>query len=88
MVDFLNSFWFDFWDYFDQIDPLDFENHDFSEGEVGYVYRDPSGSFEHVLVKSEDRNVFMVLVLHRLELKIVGHHLLDLNEEYGLLDPD
>lgn len=79
---------FDFWDYFDQIDPRDFEGYDCSDGEVDIAYRDPTGRFEHVLVKSTELNVFMDLVLDRKELIVFGHHLLDLNKEYGLTKQD
>jgi hypothetical protein len=75
---------FDFWDYFDAIPPADFEGHDCSAGEVESVYREPSGRYEHVLVKSEDRNVFMVLVLDLRDEKVYGHRLLNLRREYGL----
>lgn len=75
---------FDFWPDFDAIPSSDFEGHDCSGGEVEAVYRDPSGRFEHVLVRSDDRNVFMVLVLDRPALAAYGHRLLDLNREYGL----
>jgi len=35
-------------------------------------------------VGSENRNVFMVLVLDLGERAVIGHRLLDLNQEYGL----
>ena len=41
------------------------------------------GAFEHVLVNSEDRNTFMVLVLDREARVVHGHRLLDLDCEYG-----
>jgi len=47
----------------------------------------PNHRFDHVLVNSEDRNVFMVVVLDREAGKVHGHRLLDLNREYGL-SPD
>ena len=75
---------FDFWPYFDSIPRADFRGHDCTGGRVEYVYRDGSGRFEHVLVNSEDRNVFMVVVLDRQGQTVVGHHLLDLPELYGL----
>jgi hypothetical protein len=74
----------DFWPYFESISQRDFEGHDCSSGQVEYAWRDSSGRFEHVLVDSEDRNVFMLLVLDRLERTVYGHRLLDLNREYGL----
>jgi hypothetical protein len=42
--------------------------------------------FEHVLINSEDRNVFMVIVLELEASRVLGHHLLDLNRLYGLSD--
>ena len=75
---------FDFWSYFDQIPPADFEGYDCSDGRVCYVYRHPNEVLEHVLVNSSDRNVFMVLVLDRSRNLVVGHHLLNLRTLYGL----
>jgi hypothetical protein len=77
---------FDFWPYFDQIPVADFCGHDCSEGRVNCVYRHPSGGLEHVLVESETRDVFMVLVLDRQSKIVLGHHLLDLPRLYGLRD--
>jgi hypothetical protein len=75
---------FDFWPYFDQIPAADFAGHDCSSGSVNQVYRHPSGRFEHVLVDSETRDIFMVLVLDRVRNVVVGHRLLDLPALYGL----
>lgn len=73
----------DFWPYFDTIPASDFRGHDCSAGEVEYVWREPTGRFEHVLVKSKTPNVFMVIVLDIRNGTVFGHHLLDLNREYG-----
>jgi hypothetical protein len=73
---------FDFWPYFDAIPDRDFEGHDCSAGAVDYVWRE--GRFEHVLVNSEDRNVFMVVILDCEEDRVFEHRLLNLNEEYDL----
>ena len=75
---------FDFWGYFESIPKVEFAAHDCSGCKVDTVYREPSGQFEHVLVTSEDKNVFMVLVLDRKAGSVYGHRLLDLNKEYGL----
>jgi hypothetical protein len=75
---------FDFWPYFGSIPESDFEGHDCSAGRVEYAWRMLPGRFEHVLVSSEDRNVFMVLVLDLPAGVVYGHRLLDLNREYGL----
>ena len=75
---------FDFWPYFDAIPVADFAGHDCSAGVVEYVWRVGEGRYEHVLVNSEDRNTFMVLILDLEAKKVHGHYLLDLNQEYGL----
>jgi hypothetical protein len=75
---------FNFWLCFQSIPAADFEGHDCSAGRVEYAYRMPPGRFEHALVCSEDRNVYMVLVLDREAGVVYGHRLLDLNREYGL----
>ena len=74
----------DFWPYFETIPGSDFKGHDCSDGVVKIVYRDATEKFEHVLVESEDKNIFMVIVLDRENTRVHGHRLLDLNEEYGL----
>jgi hypothetical protein len=74
----------DFWPYFEEIPPEDFEGYDCSAGVVTYVWRGGDGRYEHVLVNSEDRDVFMVIVLDLRAAAIAGHHLLDLPQWYGL----
>ena len=75
---------FAFWDYFEAIPSADFEGHVCSAGTVTYVWQHPIEHFQHVLVDSEDQNVFMVLVLDVAGHSVLGHRLLDLNREYGL----
>ncbi|MEN3614799.1 hypothetical protein [Plantactinospora sp. ZYX-F-223] len=75
---------FDFWPYFEAIPPEDFGGHDFSAGAVPYAWRMPESVYEHVLVRCETPNVFLVLVLDVIGGSVVGHHLLDLNRLYGL----
>jgi len=74
---------FDFWEYFDEIPGEDFGAYDCSAGVVTFVYRDAAGRFEHVLVNSDDGDVFMVLVLDLKQCSVLGHYLLDLPAKYG-----
>jgi hypothetical protein len=73
---------FDFWGYFDAIPEEDFGGHDFSAGRVEYAWRMPV--HEHVLVNCGRPNVYLVLVLYLDARRVAGHHLLDLNEIYGV----
>lgn len=74
----------DFWPYFDQIPVEEFEGHDCSGASVTYAWNDPSMRFQHVLVNSEDDDVFMVLVIDLGRRAVFGHRILNLNREYGL----
>lgn len=73
-----------FWDYFDAIPADDFADHDCSEGNVSRAWTDASGCFQHVLVDTDHKNVFMVIVLDLRGRSVFGHRLLDLNNEYGI----
>ena len=74
----------DFWNYFEAIPADEFAGHDCSAGSVTYAWEDATGSCQHVLVNTEDKNVFMVLILDLRQRSVLGHHLLNLDHEYGL----
>jgi hypothetical protein len=75
---------FDFWSYFEALPAEAFEGYDCRNGTVTYVYRTASGRYEHVLVNSNDKNVFMVVILDLRGNTVHGHRLLNLNKEYEL----
>lgn len=75
---------FDFWDYFDSIPDEDFHGHDFSDGTVTEARTMPATDHQHVLVRCDAPNVFLVLVLDLRQRQVYGHHLLDLRRLYGL----
>jgi hypothetical protein len=74
---------FDFWPYFDSIPDEDFGGFDFSAGEVAYAWNMPSGHHQHVLIRCETPDVFLVLVLDLSGQKVHGHRLLDMGRLYG-----
>jgi hypothetical protein len=75
---------FDFWPYVEAIPKKDFNGFDCSEGDVDYVYRHPAGRLVHVLINSNDRAVFMVIVIDKEACSVIGHRLLDLPQLYGV----
>ncbi len=77
---------FDFWPYFDAIPEEHFGGHDFSEGRVPYAWKTREEHFIHVNISCPTPNVFLVLVLDTAAGEVKGHHLLDLNELYGLYE--
>ncbi|MDR2173309.1 MAG: hypothetical protein LBE32_03785 [Burkholderiales bacterium] len=74
---------FDFWPYYDALPHSEFQGHQFS-GDVEYVYENSSGTFQHVLVNSENQNVFLGIVLGMTQKRVYGHRVLDFASMYGL----
>jgi hypothetical protein len=77
---------FDFWPYVGGIPAGDFEGHDCSDGRVEYVYRHPAGRLEHVLINSENQNVFMAIIVGRQTKTVLGHRLLEFRRIYSIHD--
>jgi len=51
---------------------------------VEIVYQNDSKTFDYILLPHDKENIFIVLVIDRLQQKIAGHYRLDLNEVYGV----
>ena len=52
---------------------------------IEMVYRNGTGTFDHVLLPTNNSDTFVVIVVDLEQKKIIGHRRLDLNEEYGLI---
>jgi hypothetical protein len=74
----------DIWPYVESIPEADLQGHELADGFVEYVYRSGDERFDHVLVSSTSKNVYLVIVVDLPGRRIHGHCLLDLNKEYGL----
>jgi hypothetical protein len=74
----------DIWPYVAAIPGNELFGNEIVEGCVEYVYRNGTETFDHVLVVTRTNNVFMAVVVDLARETIFGHHLLDLNHEYGL----
>ena len=74
----------DIWPYVDAIPLADLEG--FELADVAYVYLNPNRLYEHVLIATEDKNVFFVIVIDVEQVKVYGYHLLNLVELYGLTE--
>jgi hypothetical protein len=51
---------------------------------VETVYRNDTGTFDHVLLPADNSNEFVIIIVDLKQKKIKGHFRLDLNKEYGL----
>jgi hypothetical protein len=72
----------DVWPYVESIPPSDLRGR--SLNDVEYVFRSGSGRHLHVLVGTDATNVFLAVVVDVERRDVFGHHLLDLNEKYGV----
>ena len=72
----------DIWPYVDSLDvnSLGVER----VNEVRSVYLDGRERLEHVCIGTSRFNALLVIIVDRVQRGILGHHLLDLNEEYGV----
>jgi len=55
-----------------------------SINDVHYVYRDAGDRFDQVLIDTGRFNTLLVIVVDRDSHRVLGHHLLDLNEKYDV----
>ena len=76
----------DIWPYVTSVPETDLEGHSVCKGLVQAVQRSGDERFDHVLVGTHTKNVFLVIVVDLVADEIYGHRLLDLNKEYGLSD--
>jgi len=75
------------WPYVAAIPPLELAGHVPSDEVVEYAYRSKGNRYDHVLIPTETKNVYLVIVVDLEADRIYGHYLLDLNAEYGLTGP-
>jgi hypothetical protein len=74
----------DIWSYVKAVPQQDLGEHVVSDELVERVYRSSDGCFDHVLVVTQQNNVYLVVVIDIVNDRVHGHHLLDLNREYGI----
>ena len=75
------------WPYVDAVPAADLQGFAIVDGMVAHVYRAAGDAYDHVLLPSETTNVFLAIVVDLKSRRVLGHHLLNLNEKYGLPDP-
>lgn len=72
----------DIWSY---VDDLDLDALGLSGvNDVHYVYRDALNRFDQVLIGTGRFNTLLAVIVDRDLRAVHGHHLLDLNEQFGV----
>jgi hypothetical protein len=73
----------DIWAYVQAVPLADLEGHAVYDRFVERVYRSGDGRFDHVLVMTQTKSVFLVVVVDLGKDDVYGHRLLDLGKEDG-----
>src|SRR5688572_7738890 len=71
----------DVWPYVAAVPAADLLGHSIWDQFVEYVYRSADNRFDHVLVMTKTKNIYLAVVVDLVRDRIHGHHLLDLNKE-------
>lgn len=75
----------DLWAYVDALPDAQLGVH--GVGDVDRVYRNETDDHEHVLIATDTKNVYLVVVVDIRRPAVHGHYWLNLNREYGLGHP-
>jgi hypothetical protein len=75
----------DIWSYVAAVPTADLRGHSIYDDLVEFVYRHPKDRFDHVLEMTTTKNVYLAVIVDLQKDCIHGHHLLNLNKEYGLI---
>jgi hypothetical protein len=74
----------DIWNYVEELVKEKLvDNNVFENKLVATVYRNDTSTFDHILLPTDDQNIFITLVVDLLNGTIAGHIKLDLNQKYG-----
>ena len=75
------------WSYISAIPESDFDGFTIGDNDVMAVRRTGDRRYDHVLIPTETKNVFLVIVVDLSSKAVFGHHVLNLNDKYGLETP-
>jgi len=77
----------DIWSYVEELAKENIVNNYVYENKlVETVYRNDISTFDHILLPTNDPNIFITLVVDLTNEVILGHIKLDLSQKYGLTD--
>ena len=75
----------DIWNYVEELVKQKLvDNYVYENNLVETVYRNETSTFDHILLPTNDPNIFITLVVDLTNETIFGHIKSDLNQKYGL----
>ena len=74
----------DLWEYADPVLKSLYPEKSADDWSVELIYESGDGAHQHLLVRTDNANVYIVFVVSVPNRSILGHHILDLGELYGV----
>jgi hypothetical protein len=75
------------WAYVQAVAEDDYAGYSICWGYIPFVYRTSDGAYDHIYASTRTENAFLIVLKDNRSGEIYGHHLLDLNIEYGMESP-
>ena len=72
------------WEYIEGVMYTEYACVETDSWDVEYIYTNQSESHQHILINTGMENVYLIVVVDVHSKSIYGHHLLNLNQKYGL----
>jgi hypothetical protein len=73
----------DIWNYVKELAKENLvDNYVYENNLIEVVYRNDSSTFDHILLPTENKNIFITIVVDLIEKNILGHTKLDLDQMY------
>lgn len=74
----------DIWPYVERVFDAEFSDSPTDGCNVKWVYETSDQNYQHVLIPMSDDDTPLVIVIDTRSKKIMGHHLLNLKQKYGI----
>ena len=76
----------DIWEYVKLLDQSKYsiDNSVINKKTVEKAYRNSIKTFDHILIPTSQKNMFLIIIVSIKNKNIFGHYLLDLNKEYSI----
>ena len=77
----------DIWDYARELyEQRKISKYGYEKRLIEAVYGDEKGMFHHILLFTEKKDSYVIIVVDVMKKRIIGHFCMDLGKEYGVAD--
>ena len=77
----------DIWDYARELyEQRKISKYGYEKRLIEAVYGDVKGMFHHILLFTDKKDAYVIIVVDVMKKRIIGHFCMDLGKEYGVAD--